>query len=69
MRSRWKLLPSHQHLPSPRSRVQPIQLGQRLRVYGGRAWQWITVRESMVGLPLSLFLPTKKGGSAIHRRK
>jgi hypothetical protein len=69
MRSRWKLLPSHQRPPGPRSRVQLSQLGQRLRVYSGRVWQWVSVREPMVGLPLSLFLPTKRGGASIHRRR
>lgn len=68
MRSCWKLLPSHQLPPGPRSRVQPVQRGQRLRVYTGRAWQLVSIREPMVGLPLALFLPSKRGGSAIHRR-
>jgi ribosomal protein S19 len=69
MRSRWKLFPTHQYPPGPRSRPQPALLGNRLRLYNGRSWQLLSVREPMVGVPLALFLPTKRGGAAIHRSR
>lgn len=70
MRSSWKppLLHLSSDSPSTRTVVHPKLVGVRINVYNGRTRNRITIREAMVGRPLSAFILSKRTGSAIHSK-